>query len=367
MEFMKYAPAVFAVGNEYQIMIPVSGATLAWVKVGEQYFFDDSNGILRSDTDIHKVYVPAKVLDGAKKYTVCLRPVIERKPYRSVMGEVCEKEYGFRPLSNKNFRAYQIADTHGLSEPAVNAACFFEKEYGEIDLLIFNGDVLDHSGSVSNFEIIYKLSDEITGGCIPVVVSRGNHDLRGVCAEKLADYTPGDNGKSYYSFRVGSLWGLVLDCGEDKNDDHPEYAGTVCCHSFRAKETDFLEKLIENADKEYNAKGVEHRIVVSHVPFTRKEKDPFNIEEDTYGHWVELLNYKIKPGLMISGHIHRMNIDMPKSDMDAYKMSFPVVVGSKLIYNEEYFAGAGFVFEENKVTVVFNDNRNVLETASIEL
>ena len=30
MEFMKYAPAVFAVGNEYQIMIPVSGATLAW-------------------------------------------------------------------------------------------------------------------------------------------------------------------------------------------------------------------------------------------------------------------------------------------------------------------------------------------------
>ena len=127
MEFMKYAPAVFAVGNEYQIMIPVSGATLAWVKVGEQYFFDDSNGILRSDTDIHKVYVPAKVLDGAKKYTVCLRPVIERKPYRSVMGEVCEKEYGFRPLSNKNFRAYQIADTHGLSEPAVNAACFLKR------------------------------------------------------------------------------------------------------------------------------------------------------------------------------------------------------------------------------------------------
>ena len=62
MEMMKYHPAVFAVGKEYQIMIPVTTATLAWVQVGKECFYDDSNGILRSDTNIHKICVPIRCL-----------------------------------------------------------------------------------------------------------------------------------------------------------------------------------------------------------------------------------------------------------------------------------------------------------------
>ena len=34
------------------------------------------------------------------------------------------------------------------------------------------------------------------------------------------------------TFRLGNLWGILLDCGEDKNDDRPEYGGTICCHAF---------------------------------------------------------------------------------------------------------------------------------------
>ncbi|MBO5269618.1 MAG: serine/threonine protein phosphatase, partial [Clostridia bacterium] len=79
----------------------------------------------------------------------------------------------------------------------------------------------------------HRIAAGVTKGRIPVVFARGNHDTRGKYAERLANHTPTDNGRSYYSVRLGKLWMLVLDCGEDKNDDHAEYGHTMCCHAFR--------------------------------------------------------------------------------------------------------------------------------------
>ena len=70
-DIMKTHPAVFAVGREYQIMVPVSRPTLFWVEVGGACFYDDSNGILRSNVTTHRVSVPMAALDAAGGYTVC--------------------------------------------------------------------------------------------------------------------------------------------------------------------------------------------------------------------------------------------------------------------------------------------------------
>ena len=40
---MKFTPAVFAVRNEYQIMIPVKEPTVMWVQVGTDTYYDESN------------------------------------------------------------------------------------------------------------------------------------------------------------------------------------------------------------------------------------------------------------------------------------------------------------------------------------
>ena len=121
------------------------------------------------------------------------------------------------------------------------------KAYGKIDFLILNGDLPNHSGDISNFTTIHRIASEITGGEIPVVFSRGNHDMRGIYAENIAEHTPTDHGNSYYTFRLGGVWGLVLDCAEDKNDDHPEYGNCNCCHAFRREQTKFIESVIKNA------------------------------------------------------------------------------------------------------------------------
>ena len=51
-------PIVYAVGNNYQIMVPVTKETLMWVEVGGEKYFDEVNGIIRSSKNIHKFTQP---------------------------------------------------------------------------------------------------------------------------------------------------------------------------------------------------------------------------------------------------------------------------------------------------------------------
>lgn len=356
----KSEPAVFAVENTYHIMVPVNVPALMWVCVGNEEYYDDSNGILRSDTEIHKMVVPMDELDKTKEYTICYRRVIDRKAYFSETGEICRKSFKFRPVTGDTVCAYQLADTHNMIDEPVNAAANFEKKYGETDFLILNGDIIENSQDIEKFDNIYEIASKITHGCKPIVFSRGNHDLRGICAEKLEDYTPCNNGFSYYSFRLGCIWGIVLDCGEDKDDTHAEYGNTICCHNFRKRETKYIENIVKNAEKEYLVESVKHRISIVHNPFTRRVKEPFSIEHEIYRHWAKMLRDDIKADVMISGHEHRLDVEYPNGELDGLGHPCPVVVGSKPVNNSDgcirSFTGSGFIFNNHGIKVVFNDD-----------
>ena len=353
---IKIAPAVFAVNHDYQIMMYTDDQCLMWVKVGDKTYYDEDNGILRSCTKVHRVIVPQTELDAAKSYTVCLRSIINRKPYFPEIEPVQEFSYEFRPVeSGKTVRAYHIADAHNWAEGPIAAA----KTYGDIDFLILNGDIPDHSGTVEKCVTIYELAAAVTGGNIPVVFARGNHDLRGLMAEKLSEHTPSDNGKTYFTFRLGGIWGIALDCGEDKEDDHPEYGGTLCCHVFRQREAEFMRNLAARANEEYLAEGVTHRIVVCHNPFTLHHPDPFNIESELFDEWTRILSDEIKPDALISGHMHTMHIIRPGDEEDKRGQKFPVVIASAK-NGQEYFAGGGFAFDEEGIQVTFTDNKGAV-------
>ena len=45
-----------------------------------------------------------------------------------------------------------------------------------------------------------------------------------------------------------------------------------------------------------------------------------------------------------------------QDEKDAYGQSFSVVVGSSLNKNQDYYAGAGLAFDENKTIVTFTDS-----------
>ena len=342
-------PVVYAVGHTYQIMVPVTCETLMWVQIGDRCYYDDSNGILRSNTTTHRMTVPMEELDREKKYTVCFRRVIERKPYRSEVGETESYSSVFRPVSKSPVNIYHISDSHNRVESPVAAGRYFGDD---LDLLILNGDIPNHSGEIAFLTTIHQIASEITAGEIPVVFSRGNHDTRGIYAENIADHTPTRNGASYFSFRLGHIWGLVMDCGEDKPDDHVEYGHTICCEDFRRRETAYLQEIIRNCQEEYEAEGVTNRLVIVHTPFTMTPHPPFNIEQDIYTEWARLLREQIKPQLMICGHIHRCCISPVGSRWDDLGQPCPVVCASQP--ENDRFIGGGFVLAESGCRVIFN-------------
>ena len=355
-------PVVYAVGHDYQIMVPVACETLMWVQVGARCYYDDSNGILRSNTTTHRMVVPMEELDREKRYTVCFRRMIERKPYRSEVGEVEYYESVFRPVTKSPVNIYHISDSHNRVETPVAAGRYFG---GDLDLLVLNGDIPNHSGEIAFLTTIHQIASEITGGEIPVVFSRGNHDTRGIYAENIADHTPTQNGVSYFSFRLGHVWGLVMDCGEDKPDGHIEYGHTICCEDFRQRETEYIRQVIRNCRNEYEAEGVTNRLVIVHNPFTRTLHPPFDIEQDTYGEWARLLREHIKPQLMICGHIHKCYVSPVGGPWDDLGQPCPLVCASQP--ENDCFIGGAFVLEDTGCRVVFNrSDGEVLEDTYIE-
>lgn len=368
-------PSVFAVNKSYQIFVPAAEPSLMWVKVGDKCYYDHSNGILRSNTILHKVTVPLNALDEAGEYTVCTRKIIERKPYFPTAEDVVEETYKFRPLRGDSFRVYHISDSHNMVDMPIAAADVF----GDIDLLVLNGDVPNHSGAIENFMSIYEISGRVTRGAIPCVFSRGNHDMRGFYAENIADYTPTDGGRSYFTFRLGSLWGIVLDCGEDKPDTNAEYGGTICCHEFRLEQTEFIKNVIANAENEYLAEGVTHRVVIAHNPFTKAIGSPFDIERELFGEWARLLKNEIKPEVFLAGHFHALCVEYPGADTDALGHPCPIVIGGISVYEkvcvdghskyrEVYFGGAGFDFSPSEINVTFTNSREgIIRSEKIKL
>ena len=313
-EYMLVSPTVFAIGDKYNIFVPFSDEVIMWVKVGEHTYYDHCNGILRSNTNMHKVELPMSVLDEIKEYTVVYRKMIDRKPYFPTSEDERSYTVSFRPVKDGgDINIYHISDAHNLVDEPVAAGRFFGEE---IDLLVLNGDIPNHSGDIKNFNAICEIAAGVTGGHCPCVFARGNHDTRGIHAEDMPYYIPTMNGNTYYTFKVGCVWGLLLDCGEDKRDTNAEYGHTICFHHFREIETEFIKDVIANADKEYNAPDVKHKLVISHIAFTHILQPPFDIEQELYGEWARLVREYIKPELLLYGHHHVVDICRVGSDFD---------------------------------------------------
>ncbi|MBP5269777.1 MAG: metallophosphoesterase [Clostridia bacterium] len=350
-------PAVYAVRDRYVITVPVSAESVMRVDVGAKSYYDDSNGILRSSSRTHIIELPASELDREGKYTVVWRKVNERKPYFSDLGEEESVSFDFRPIppDKETVNLFNLADAHNRVSGPVAAGGWFGDD---LDLLVLNGDIPNHSGDVANFASIHRIAGGITHGALPVVFSRGNHDTRGIFAEKLAEHTPTDCGRSYYTVRVGPVWAAVLDCAEDKPDGNAEYGHTVCCHDFRLRETEFLRRVADSPDTEYAAPGVRFRLVIVHNPFNETLNPPFDIEQELYAEWCATLREKVKPDLMLCGHIHKCYVTYPGTGRDAKGAPCPVVVSSRISKEDkEFFEGGAVSLSDGEAVVRFVDNR----------
>ena len=359
-------PGVFLVEQDYEIILICRRNAMASVVVDGLTFTDNINGVMRTDTEVHKIKVPMTLLDKARRYRVHVAPLADHCNYYPKPEPTEAYEYDFTPVpAEGEVKAYVLADTHGDTvTPAETALA-----QGSMDLLILLGDIGDSAATREQVTTLHYLTSAITGGCFPAVYIRGNHDTRGYMAEHLMDYIPTRNGTTYYTFRAGPIWGVVLDCGEDKPDSSieyglPEYGGVADYKPFRHAQTAYLKNLVANAASTYAAEGVTRRVALCHINFTRTDR-PFNDKNpEIYEAWIASLN-EIGIDLLICGHEHRVGIQ-PDSDYHGDPVpTFKTLLTATHQDHPEYlrgghkpceYTGTALTFTKDGITIRFTNH-----------
>lgn len=326
-EYLRYDPVVFSVGADYQILFWTTTMGIGWIEIDGERFTDEEVGLLHYG-EMHKIPVSGAVLNRAGHYTVVFVEYKEKPPYFPKGEEKIRETYDFVPYGGGDLRLFQFADTHGAVEVPLETYRAFAERTGGADLLVLNGDINDSSDRIDCFATTFALAGGAVHGTRPVLYARGNHDTRGHAAELLPGYSPtafrDGRRESFWSFRQGDVWGVILDCGEDKYDHNIEYGGTIFFDNFRRRETAYLESLIANRENEFDAPGVGLRIAICHVPFVEHFKFPFDVGGEYYERWTALLA-EMHIDLLLCGHMHTAYFVKPHAP-DHRDAAFPTAV-----------------------------------------
>lgn len=312
--------AVYVYEDTYQIVWTTHSKGIGWVEINGNKYYDEYAGGIATTRKVHKVTVPQADLDNSRAYTINSRAMINEEAYSAWQGRIIKKQYNFRPIDESDgIQYYTIADTHNNNKKAVAAGSYFGKK---TDFLILAGDIVSYLDSDADLERILFLAHKMTNGEIPVIFARGNHELKGKKAEDLHKYVScGAEGEFYYTFRLGKIWGIVLDMGENHNDDWHEHYGTANYNSYREKQVDWLDDIL--SEKEYNDENIIHKIAISHILTSFVSETNFFMY-DVFTDINARLN-EIKLDALICGHRHEF-----------YVLEKNIPAGEKLFYQPEY-------------------------------
>lgn len=173
------------------------------------------------------------------------------------------RAYEFRtfPQAGSGCSFIVLNDIHGKAD-YMTRLCK-SVDFSKQGFVAFNGDM---SSSVESGEQLFKAyldaSVSLFATGTPILFTRGNHETRGVFADSLGDYFPGQDGRFYGIYRYGDVCILLLDCGEDKTDDHAEYNGLADYDAYRIEECEWLKRAVRS-DEFLSASA---RIVLLHIP-----------------------------------------------------------------------------------------------------
>lgn len=242
-----------------------------------------------------------ELLDEHKEYTIHCQKLTYRGPFGGFKGRDISETYTFRPIDTSDgLNYYAISDVHMGLKCSTNAVDYNKEK----ELLILAGDVISMVDSYKDAQYANKVAFKMTKGEIPVIYARGNHELKGRYYEELHNFVGAKNEDFFYKFSFGNVYGMVLDVGEDHDDDYWEYYDTAYFNEYRKSQINFVKKELES--KEYLK--YDYRLIISHIPITyiNSRKNHYDFKKEM----TSLLN-QMDVDMVISGHQHEVLVFEP--------------------------------------------------------
>ena len=271
------------------------------------------DGQAEFNESIHKIRLEDLISGQTYYYRVCSQEILQYKAYSKKFGHIAKSEfYSFTmpDAETDSFTAVIFNDLH--QRPNVFQALLKQMEKVDYDFVVFNGDCIDDPANHDQATRFIKLLTEgVHGDRTPTLFIRGNHEIRNAYSIGLRKHFDYVGGKTYGAFNWGDTRIVMLDCGEDKTDDHKEYSGLNDFTQLRHEQVGFLqEELQSKAFKKANK-----HILIHHIPLYGCDNLCWNL-------WEPLLR-KAPFHVSINAHTHRFAYH-PKGSL---KNNYPVVIG----------------------------------------
>ena len=339
--FIDTEASVFESGDGmYTVIWSTSLPGTGWVTYtyeGTEYVVKDlQNSAVRTTDTVHSVRVPKAHLYH-NTYTYSSQQIGTRRAYVAVKGRTVT----FDPVAFKGYagqeeiRALVLSDIHEDPYTAEKAVACFD---AQPDLLVLNGDLVSYMTSVLKFKQVLSYAHRFSGGSIPVIYTRGNHENRGTYGPEAVDIFKTSTGGQYFTCSYGPISLLCLDSGEDKDDSDWTYSGLVDSASYVAAETEWMKTLSPDAEAQY-------RVCIAHMP---------NIDNRYGCNWVPILT-ALDIDLFVGGHKHRVNFEYRKQAAPFYQM----LDGGKT--RDDGFVATMLTFSGGEITAeCYDDQKNFI-------
>lgn len=346
---------VFDTDDEYTVEFISNRNGLGFVEVTKdgktETFVQTAHSKKVAHTNIHQVEIPKEKLQGAE-YRVGVKSVLLTVSNHTFFGNTSYgKTITFRePVSKEGAVFLAVSDIHSLPGGAVKAA---EKNLDRLDFIACLGDFVSFSGNRYDLTMLVDSMAKLSGGEIPVVYTRGNHELMGEGANAITDYIPTPDGQFYYTFEYNNAFFIVSDFGTDRSDDDRGFSGLSDGVNYRSEQMDFYKNAVNEA-KNYNGDYIVH---LSHVPITT-DREPLKTDLSEV---INLFNGTID--MSVCGHTHKFKVTEPNADV-----RFPVIEegGNTKTVPSSYIGGI-FTLKDGHITLEkVNANGETLETINIK-
>ncbi|MFX1703654.1 metallophosphoesterase family protein [Chitinophaga sp. CC14] len=277
-----------------------------------------TNGLVDANNRLHRIEL--EQLEPGKKYSykVCSKDIVSFEPYKLTYGETIESATYTFTAPDPQAKEVSWVIINDIHDRPVSIPHLMKLNGDDpYDFVFFNGDVFDYQADEQ------QIIDHMLTPCgdtfstqTPFMYVRGNHETRGKYAREWHQYFDNPGHNNYFTFNIGPVSAIVLDTGEDKEDEHPVYAGIVDFDAYREQQARWLEQQLQSPA----FRKAKHKVVMMHIPhYQSGEWHGVKHCREMFG---GLFN-KHKIDILICGHTHKYGVYAPAKGQHEY----PLIIG----------------------------------------